>query len=356
MKHRIATQIEAWDSSAPGTRIIELNQVTPISRISIQMKAINDDTIAHGHPALMVTKIEVVDGSDVLFAMSGTETQALNYYDQGRMPVNVVNYIAATSAIATFHIDFGRHLWDEALALDPKKFKNLQLKITYDDGLGGCTSAASTISVFAWLFDAEVITPRGFLMSKEQYTYTQNATAHEYIQLPTDFDIRKVLIQSLYTLKQPWEQYNRIKISEDNDRRIPVNNLRTSDLLKLYQPDERIQEDLFVELQATPDTYFCAATYDAAATGVGMVAADAAIAADQSYGGTISILGTNTQQHIWHITGLAPHGTLCIPFGEQDKIEDWYIVANLNELLLDITQGAGDAGTTQICTQQFRTY
>ncbi|GAJ01657.1 unnamed protein product, partial [marine sediment metagenome] len=40
----------------------------------------------------------------------------------------------------------------------------------------------------------------------------------------------------------------------------------------------------------------------------------------------------------------------------QDKIEDWYTVAPINELLLDITQGAGTEGTTQVITQQFRTY
>jgi len=356
MKHRIATQIEAWNSSAAGTHIVELNMVTPISRITIQMKGLNSDNAAVGHPALMVSKIEIVDGSDVIYAMTGTEAQALNYYDQGKMPMNVVNYLNATSAIATFHLDFGRHLWDEALALDPKRFKNLQLKITYNDGLGGCACTASTISVFAWLFDAEAISPRGFLMSKEQYVYSQNATAHEYVQLPTDYDIRKLLIQSLYSGKQPWEQYNRIKLSEDNDRRIAINNLRTSDLLKLYQPDERIQEDLFVELVGTPDDFYCAATYDCAATGVGMVVTDAAIAHTQSYGGVISIIGTNGQQQVWHATGLAPHGTLSIPFGEQEDMADWYTVSALNELLLDITQGAGASGTTQICTQQLRTY
>lgn len=358
MKHRIATQIESWNSSALGTRIIELNMINPISRFTIQIKGTNTNTVSKGHPALMVTKIEVVDGSDVLFALSGTECQALNYYDQGRMPHNVVNYIADTSAIATYHIDFGRHLWDEQLALDPKRFKNLQMKITYDDDLGGCACIASTISVFAWLFDAEAISPRGFLMSKQQYIYTQNigGLAHEYIQLPTDYDIRKVLIQSLVADVQPWEQYNRIKISEDNDRRIPINNLRTSDLLKLYQPDKRIQEDIFLEMVSSPDTYHVAATYDTAATGVGMVIADPAIGHTQSYGGTLTVTGTGTQQQVWHVTGLAPHGTLCIPFGEQDKIEDWYTVAGVHELLLDITQGAGTEGTTQIFTQQFRTY
>lgn len=356
MKHRIATQVEAWNSSAAGTRIIDLNQVTPISRLTVQIKGTNADSAAVGHPALMVTKMEVVDGSDVLFALSGTETQALNYYDQGIMPHNVLNYIATVSAIATFHIDFGRHLWDEMLALDPKKFKNLQLKITYDDGLGGCASTASTMSVYAYLFDEETITPRGFLMSKEQYTYTKLALAHEYIQLPTDYDIRKLLIQSLYADKQPWEQYNRIKISEDNDRRIPVNNLRTSDLLKLYKNDVRVQEDMMLLMVSTPDTFYVAATYDTVATGTGMVAADAAIASVQSYGGTIAILGTNTQAHEWHVTGMAPHGTLCIPFGEQDKIEDWYVVKPINELLLDITAGAGTVGNIQVVTQQFRTY
>lgn len=111
-----------------------------------------------------------------------------------------------------------------------------------------------------------------------------------------------------------------------------------------------------LEIVSTPDTYFCAATFDTNCTGVGMVAADAAIANVQSYGGTVSILGTNAQQHEWHVSGLAPHGTLAIPFGEQDKIEDWYVVAPINELLLDITAGAGAVGTIQVCTQQFRTY
>ncbi|GAI76712.1 unnamed protein product, partial [marine sediment metagenome] len=124
--------------------------------------------------------------------------------------------------------------------------------------------------------------------------------------MPTDFDIRKVLIQSLFTLKQPYEQYNRIKISEDNDRRIPINNLRASDLFKLYQPDERIQEDMILVLESKPDTVYVAATLDVIATGVGMIITDPLIANDQSYGGTIAITGTDTQHQEWHVTGLAP--------------------------------------------------
>ena len=65
MKHRIATQVESWNSSAAGTRILELNMINPISRLTVQMKALNADNAAVGHPALMVTKMEVVDGSDV---------------------------------------------------------------------------------------------------------------------------------------------------------------------------------------------------------------------------------------------------------------------------------------------------
>jgi len=356
MKHRIATQVQAWDSSAAGTRVLDLNMITPISRITVQMKSTNTDSTPEGHPAKMVSKLEVVDGSDVLLSMSGIECQALNYYDRGVMPHNVVNYVATAQSIATFHLDFGRHLWDEALALDPKRFKNLQLKITYDDDDGGCSSTASTISVFAWLFDEESITPRGFLMSKEQYTYTKVAAAHEYIELPTDYTIRKLIIQSLYSAKQPWEQYNTLKLSEDNDRRVVINNLRTSDLLKLYQPDRRIDEVLMVcDMDGAVLTYICP-TYDTVLVGMGMNANDASLFATQSYGGTTTITGDTDELQQYIISGLAPHGALCIPFGEQDKIEDWYEVAPIKSLLLDVTAGAGAVGTIEIVTQQFRTY
>jgi len=60
----------------------------------------------------------------------------------------------------------------------------------------------------------------------------------------------------------------------------------------------------------------------------------------------------------FQIRGKNPHGCICIPFGEQDVIEDWYDVTKLGSLKLRIKGGpdaaAGDANN--IITQQLRRY
>ena len=355
MNYRIASILAPEAANTAGTKTLDINLADPISRITIQMKGLNSDNTPIAHPAKMISKIEIVDGSDVIFSLSGVEAQALNYYDKGFMPHTVLNYVNDAYAIATYEVNFGRFLWDTILAFDPKKFTNPQLKITHNKALGGCSPDAGELSVFAHIFDEKVITPTGFLMNKEQYGYTLVAGANEHIDLATDYKYRKLLLQSMSFTLQPWQQYNQLKLDQDNRRRIIINDEKMSNLLKLFRMWPELVETMTGVSTTSAEDYPCAASYERMATLTQInEAIDSWVAA--SYGGSINIDATAGGEFLAVIAGLCPHSAFCLPFGMQDDIEDWFKVADVGSLKLSVKAGSSASGTCEVVSQQVRDY
>lgn len=356
MNYRLASILPSEAANTAGTKTIDINVADPISRFVIQMKGLNSANAPVAHPAKMISKIELVDGSDVLFSLSGVEAQALNFYDQGRMPHTVLNYLNDTYAIATFHIDFGRFLYDPILAFDPSKFTNPQLKITHDLAAGGSTPDAALLSVYAHLFDEKSVSPTGFLMNKEQYGYTLVQSAKEHIDLATDYPYRKLLLQSMSATLQPWQQYNQIKLSQDNDKKVVVNDEKTSDLLKLFRMHPALTETIVAKTKNGTQVIHCAASYERIQTIVGIGAAlDGCYIAD-TYGGAISVTDGAAASIMMVVNGFVPHSTFCLPFGQQNEIEDWFDVKDIGSLRLTLTAGGSADGTCEVVSQQIRGY
>jgi len=355
MNYRIASILAPEAANTAGTKTIDINLADPISRIVIQFKGTNNGSVITAHPAKMVSKIELVDGSDVLFSLSGVECQALNYYDNGKLPLNVVNYCNDIMAIATYELNFGRFLYDPVYALDPSKFINPQLKITHNKALGGSAPDAGELSVFADIFDDKKITPVGFLMNKEQYSYTLVASAIEHIDLATDHAYRKLLLQSMSTSLQPWQQYNKIKLDQDNGRKMIVNDEQTSNLLKMMLMYPPIVETIEAPTKNGTQTIPCASHYERVAALTGM-AADADAYLTQTYGGSIKVADSAAAVIDMLVSGFAPHGALCVPFGVQEDPEDWFDVSGIGSLRLSLTGGGSASGTCEIISQQVRKY
>lgn len=355
MNYRVASILPSEEANSAATKTIDLRIADPISRITVQMKGMNNGSDPTAHPAKMISKIEVVDGSDVLFGLSGLEAQALNFYDKGYMPHTVLNYQNDVYAIATFDIDFGRFLYDPVLALDPTKFTNPQLKITHNLALGGSVPDAALLSVHAHLFDQKAVTPTGFLMSKEQYSYTLEAGAKEQVDLATDYPYRKIILQSLADTLQPWEQFNKIKLSEDSDRKVIINDEKVSDLLKLLQMWPPFTEQIRAAVTAETELLYCAASYEKAVSILGVSGVATAYLND-TYGSSVSVTDAVGGTIELIINGRAPHGSLCIPFGLQNEIADWYKVAEIGSLRKTITAGSSASGSCEIITQQERPY
>lgn len=356
MNFRLASLLAAESISSTATKTLDINLANPISRIMIQVKGMNSTNVPTAHPAKMVSKIELVDGSDVLLSLSGIEAQALSYYSQRQMPHTVLNYINDVNAIATYELYFGRFLWDELLAFDPKKFTNPQLKITHNIVAGGSAPDAGELSVFADVFDEKEIAPTGFLMAKEQYSYTLTQSKNEHVDLATDRPYRGLMLMALSAGLMPSSGFDYVKLSEDNDRRVLINNQRGWDLLKLNKMHPRMSELVMVTDIDAETTIYCSPTYETVVVGNGMDADETTLFADQSYGGSFDATAGAAGNVQFLVSGQNPHGSIMLPFGIADKIEDWYDVEKIGNLRLTITAGSDASGTLEIVSEQLRKY
>src|SRR4030042_6104657 len=146
MNYRLSQILATTTLTDDRTDSYDVNIKDVISRIVLTLRGTNADSVPDGHPAKGISKIELVDGSNVLFSLSGEEAQATDFYDNGIPPLNVVSFVNANIWTGIFNLNFGRWLWDSDFALDPKRFKNLQLKVTHKVG---DTAATTTTKLTA---------------------------------------------------------------------------------------------------------------------------------------------------------------------------------------------------------------
>jgi len=365
-KYRTTTLLAAKDVGAAATEVIDINVKDVISRINLhwQTKIV---TVSVELASLVepITKIELVDGSDVLLSMSGEEAFALNYYDRKAMNDYEASLTVDDFSKVVISLDFGRWLWDTQWALDPKKFRSLQLKITHSEALANTSVVINELIVEAQVFDEKPVNPKGFLMNKEIFSYTPVNSASEFIDLPTDHTIRKLLLQSDSTDKNPFEVLDQVKLSEDNDKKIPFD--LTGE--EFYRTNSylwpKIQYNMILDAVVTAKTIFAVGAYHQLA-GINIEYDDTNFVTAQSnfalptytnnkiaLGASVDIQGDRAE-----VTGQIPFSVLCWPFGDQMDDTDWYETKAIGSLQL-INKGASAVGATpeaKIVLQQARFY
>jgi len=344
--------------TAAGVTLIDLNIADPISRITVLCMPRGSSWPVLGHPAQCFTGIDVVNGSDVLFGMNGVQADALDYYDNKRLSYRDMTYLQGANAIVAIHLNFGRFLFDPVLGLDPTQFKNLQLRLTHNYLAGGCTTDRLYFRVFADLFDEKRPDFIGFLMSKEIEAVTVTQLGNSYVDLPTDFPIRKIMLESRCDDDGPVDQFEYLKLAEDHDKRI-LYDIDTYDLIRSYQGLYPIVSENVIfggatssrEVDVTPG-HCIRGTVSGATTFA-------------TYGGFTPrngcegqcILHQNDQGQI-SVLGWCPHNAVPLLTGNQDEIESWWKTEGIGSKRLQMRHGTG-ALTTQtvgVITQQFRRY
>lgn len=360
MNYRKTKILASKSVTVNATETIDINIRDIISSIYVRIQAKNGSTpcTPAGHPAGFATKVELVDGSDVLFGLDGYEIQALNYYDRLVTPDTELIDGENDYHHASFLLDFGRFLYDPMLAFDPKKFVNPQLKITNDWDLVDSSAAAGYLLVEADVFDEKMPSPIGFLMSKEIEAYTMgNAAAHKYIDLPLDHPFRKLLFRAYITNKAPNSIIDDFKLSEDHDKRIPI-DVDIDEYLRwqmgILPP---LVEHFQLRLSATAKSVYTMPTYWPMA--FVMPSASGYVNYDGTYyeGERHSLIANATISGAsqGHIFGYVPHHTICFNFGDQNDMDDWYDVTRLGSLRADIYQKT-QAAACILFGQQMRRY
>lgn len=358
MKYREAEILAPEDLGATGTKIIDITLGDVISRIEVIFKTKNGASTFNDHPAANVSKIELIDGSDVLSSLSGREIQALNFFDR-RSSLN--NHMTGSNGewmTATFGLDFGRYLWDQVLAFDPTKFTNPQLKITWDEDVANTSCSENSMLILAHIFDELKPTPTGFLMSKELYTYTPVANAHEYIDLPTDYPMRKLMLgshQEQYTFTQMVAE---ARLNEDNDKRVPFDKTGEEIYWALKASHPQYEENVYMAIGTSDTSFRVTPSEDAVIIGSQTSTLKSRYIIFQNGGLAKGKVETAAETIYMLCRGHLPHGYASIPFGRDDDIENWYNVSLVGSLALRIKAGPslGSSPTTQVVAQQNRPY
>jgi len=362
MNYRLATVLEREVHASDTTKIIDITLRDPVSQFIIIHEEYNSASgTPTAHPARCISKIEVVDGSDVIFSLSGVEAQAVDWYHRKVNPACPVFYVPTLYNNQVFVLNFGRTLWDPLFAFDPKKFSNPQLKISIDVDAGGLVPSTGYLTVLAKIFDEKSITPVGFLMHKQVKDYALAASAHEYTDLPRDYAIRKLFARIQKYGTGPDYAFDNIKLSEDNDKRIPFNHTISQILNGIVGEQNPLMESYICEGWTSPTYAYGMMTYwpTYSATIWETTALAVELSVIEGDGGRFRIDhegGPGNTQVLGR--GWVPHGAIELAFGVQDDPDDWYDVTKVGNLRLDIKSASGmtSSESCQVFVQQLRKY
>uniref|UniRef100_A0A6H1ZNQ4 Uncharacterized protein n=1 Tax=viral metagenome TaxID=1070528 RepID=A0A6H1ZNQ4_9ZZZZ len=350
--------------AADFTELIDINLVDPITQLVLTYEpdCAGGVGTAVGHPVRGIEKIELVDGSDVLFSLSGAEAHAVDFYHNWAQQLGKLHYLIGNYSKVIIPLNFGRFLFDEEFAIDPAKHNNLQLRIKGD--IGACMEGNDDgyLTVMGHVFDQKTVSPRGFIMTKEVKQYTLANSSHEYTDLPLDFPYKQLFLRAQRYGTAPEDQIDTVKLSEDQDKKIPINGLTMTQIIDhVMGKYPTYHEPMVIGGNAAMFYYFCAPTsrvYSQVSEwrpSTGAYQCATFYQAGGRFGIIMSTAGPNWQVFI---QGHVPHGVVPLLPDYSNDPADWFDVGSLKSLRLDV-KGAADVGTAQtaeIIAQQVRPY
>jgi len=358
MKYRTTELLSPESITTAGTKTIAITTKDIISRISAIVELTNSSWTPTGHPALVVTNIQVVDGSEVLFSMRGVYAQAMAFYGTRRQPYNAINYTDNGKCKAEIPIYFGRYLWDKEYGLDPKMFNNLQLKITHSYLLGGAVPDAAALEVHADIFDEDQPSPLGYLRAESLWSKTLVASTKDEIDLPTDHDIRMLMPASFSNSEEPDVNIDEVRLTENMGKNVII-DMQSKDIMRMYESAWPLYSEYGEgrTLANTDITFFLTPTKDIIILAGAREDSDGIRHYPWSGGNARIIDDSITSEIQILINGRCPHGVFPLPLGEPDKPETWWHVDQTGSRKCRLTTGAGDTGSYyELLMQQAKMY
>jgi len=224
-----------------AVEIQDINIVDPISAFYIEVECTNGATSNKGNfISDIITKVEVVDGAEVLHSLNFSELEALYFYKTGKMPVMFPSEWGGGLQRHGVYLLFGRYLWDPLYNFDPTKYRNPQVKITFNKaairaaGVAGFADADNIKLTLVAKIMQGVPAAAQFLMAKEIDSFTSAALGDKRIDLPVDYPYAMLLIRAYQQGYDIDETISGLKITCDTDKYIPLDR-------KVKQLDAEVQ-------------------------------------------------------------------------------------------------------------------
>jgi hypothetical protein len=359
MNYREVELLAPESIATAGTRTIDLGTDQPVSRLDIMWRKTNTNNTPIAHPGNIISRIDVVDGSDVLFSMTGSDAQAMAFFSQLKQPGSMINYATGQWSMQLASIYFGRYLWDEIYALDPKKHNNIQIKIVHNIALGGSTGTVGDLSIYAHVFNDKIVTPKGFVQCREIYSFLPVANAWVYVDMPQDYPIRGLMFGAATCDDGPEYNIDEFKVSENGGKNILAQSAMERYLLvqsgNLEPWSEKI---LFVGAgAATNRTAFQTCHWERRFVGNNEGVASAVAVTSNAGCQLVSqaTVGGLVTEGISH--GFAPFGQTWIPFSGEKEDSGWETIGKGNSRI-DLQAGATPdvSESVRVAVNQLRRY
>ena len=350
------------------THMEDLDVVDPISAITLEVTCTNGATSNKGNfISDIVSKVEVVDGSDTLVSLSGAQLQALEFYKTKQLPCVFPSEWGSGSQREQFNILFGRYLWDKEYALNPARFRKPQLKITFNKAAiraAGATGFASGTNIYLTIvvkLIEEGARASAYFMQKQIRSWTTSSSGDEQVPLPVDYPYRLAMIRGWLSGYDINEIFSDVKITCDKDKFIPLNrNVQQLDAEAIrlfglchYKHDALVYNNAEVRVIPNKEPEYLAKIRNPAVPRVIVPYAQwSSIIYTQLYDMDGALDGTERQATgvVW---GHAPHATLCIPFGLMDDPTTWFNAPSYGDIDLVLTQATA-SGAASVVLEQIR--
>jgi hypothetical protein len=356
MKVRDTYLVKAQTLTDAGTVTIPILKGLKIQHLRVKIGATNGATSnTVGKLCGMVSKIEVVDGSDLLHSVSMREAQAINCFQNYFFPRKELSAGAAVAIFEEAIVNFGMGYKDRRLYLDTSRFSNPQLRITYAltiSATAGFATGTGALSVIARIIEDQAPPYAGFVMAKEVDSWATATSGDHTTLLAFDWPYLALVVAALKTTVDPRTLLTNFKLQRDAGAFIDY-DLTSEDVLSDNQAMFGPFEEKFRPLKDTTFTWLSdlyaktGAWMDiCGAVGKGSVTT----AVGESIGG-IFTTGEAVDLMDVNVRGLAPHASFYLPFGDGQTPEDALNPAGLKELKLIKSQAVGAAAGTVVALQ-----
>lgn len=211
----------------------------------------------------LVTKIQVIDGSRVIQALSMREAQVRNAFMFKRLPYQVLTEAAAAVITEECYIDFRRYPEDVNFYFDTAMYQNPQLQLTHAltvSATAGFATGQGKLSVIARIIDSGAPTRLGMVGCKEVESFASTAAGDHVTNLPVDFPSSIVYVLNPVDGALADAYINNFKLTLNTDQFIPVNmtfdDLLRQNLLEFGEFEQKIGALADTTATLTGDLYY----------------------------------------------------------------------------------------------------
>ena len=346
-----------------GTHIEEINIKDPIMDFYVTLEATNGATSNVENSMIdVLDRIEIIDGSDVLWALDSEEILANQFYHYKESTGLGIDERPAKIQKTIFKIPLGIGRMHPDVAFDPTRFANPQLVLEWDleniRAVGADAFVTNTLdlNIMADVIDQAPARPTGYLMTKQLTEFLTTVGEHR-VELPVDYAYRTMYVRAFKDAVCPQAYIEKVKhgLNEDKYRPFDIYADDWLEWLKEWYGLWHMSAWYFTAINATEDRNpYLRGNLGAALTeGAGVTA----LSLNSLANCLLNWTGANLAAAHIHamVQGALPFGTWAWPYGDAESPDEWLQLEYTDKSRLTVTGLLADS-TAQVFLTQHRMY